>query len=226
MQRAGTVFSESERERIRQAVAEAERGTSGEIVPAVATCSGDYDRAEDLAGLWLGVLGLIALWWFWPAEEGGAWGAHRVGVALPGLALALTVLVTGFLVGAAVASHAGWLRRWLTSRREMERQVERAAATWFVRGDVRNTRARTGMLIYLSLFERSIRVTGDQAIVERVPENEWRQVCDLVQDGLRQGKAADGLCAGIRRCGEILARHFPKAADDHDELSNDLRVIE
>jgi putative membrane protein len=39
---------------------------------------------------------------------------------------------------------------------------------------------------------------------------------------LKSGNGCDGFCKAIERCGEILAQHFPRSADDRDELPNKL----
>jgi putative membrane protein len=69
-------------------------------------------------------------------------------------------------------------------------------------------------------------VVGDQAIAEKLDQSHWDGVKDLVIDGLRKNTPAEGLCAAIKRCGELLAQHFPIAPDDVNELSNDLRLID
>jgi hypothetical protein len=39
---------------------------------------------------------------------------------------------------------------------------------------------------------------------------------------LKSGNGCDGLCKAIDRCGEILAQHSPRSADDRDELPTKL----
>ena len=64
--------------RISATVAEAESNTAAQIVPAVASSSGRYDRAEDIAGLILGMLGAAGVWFFLPdADVGGdSWAGY------------------------------------------------------------------------------------------------------------------------------------------------------
>ena len=50
MQRAANFFNAEQRQQITRAVAQAESGTSCEIVPVVATVSGRYARPEDMVG--------------------------------------------------------------------------------------------------------------------------------------------------------------------------------
>ena len=82
------------------------------------------------------------------------------------------------------------------------------------------------MLIYVSLFEHAVRVFGDNAINEKVDQKTWQEICDLVVDGIRKGEPAGGLSAGILRCGEVLARHFPIDPGDKNELVNTLHLID
>ena len=75
MQRASKLFNDAQRKQIDEAVAQAESGTSAEIVPVVASASGRYDRPEDIAGLWVGVIAMIFAYIFLPRPSGlvGHW---------------------------------------------------------------------------------------------------------------------------------------------------------
>ena len=72
-------FTDAERERIRQAVQQAERGTKGEIVPMIVPASALYREASYRTGLMLALLALALLltieiyWlpWGWHAGNAG-----------------------------------------------------------------------------------------------------------------------------------------------------------
>ncbi|NMB75504.1 MAG: hypothetical protein GYA21_10300 [Myxococcales bacterium] len=226
MKRASEVISEPDRASLRDAIQDAERSTSGELVCVLATQSGDYDRAEDLMGLWLGVGLLAAAWWLMSAAPTGEWGPAELRVTWVELLFGLGLLFGGFVLGAALAARVGWLRRLLTTEAQMEAEVVRAADRVYFQRNLGRTRARTGVLIYLSLFERRVRIVGDAAIAERLGDGDFVEVRDAILAGLRGGSLADGLRAGIRLCGEKLSRHFPRSADDRDELSNELILLD
>ena len=59
MKLASQIFNDQERKRVDDAVAQAEKRTSAEIVPVVATSSGRYDRAEDIVGLFVGLIVVV-----------------------------------------------------------------------------------------------------------------------------------------------------------------------
>ncbi|MFC1529630.1 TPM domain-containing protein [Gemmatimonadota bacterium] len=226
MKRASTFFTESERSSIAEAVSAAEKKTSGEIVPVVATASGRYDRAEDLVGLCFSILLLIAGWILFqevrPMEGDWASGQRLV----LGLVPIVVIVLVGFGLGAALSTWIPALKLPFLSRSEIEMEVDRGAADAFQRFRVRGTAAGTGVLIYISLFEHTVQVIGDDAIASKVTQDDWNQVRDLVLDGIRAGQAAEGFSQAIALCGDLLAAHFPIEPGDVDELTNELRIID
>jgi putative membrane protein len=225
MKKASAWFTESDRKALAEDIARAESATSGEIVPVVATTSGNYDRAEDLFGLVFALVSLSVVWLLrGVAPFGGAWSSGPAeSLSLP---VVLSVVAVAFVVGAVLATAIPGLRLPFIPRSEMDGEVERRAAEAFHRFRIRSTAGATGVLIYVSLFEHAVRVFGDDAINEKVDQKTWQEICDLVVDGIRKGEPAGGLSAGILRCGEVLARHFPIDPGDSNELVNTLHLID
>lgn len=226
MKKARDFFRPEERDKINQAVVEAEKRTAGEIVPVVATASGRYDRAEDLGGLLFGLVALTVCWLAFQSvvPVAGDW-AHGYRLTLR-LRWVLLIVVVGFIIGAALTSRLGWLRRLLATDREMRQEVERAAWQAFARFRVGRTAAGTGILLYLSLFERMVCVLGDDPIAAKLDQKTWDEVRDTIITGMRGKRAAEAVCQAIARSGELLSQHFPRQAGDVDELSNELRVLD
>jgi putative membrane protein len=188
---------------IEKAVQEAERRTSGEIVPMVVASSYDYPGVRAVAAAIVaftaGVLVLV-----FPLD---------VFLWLPPVQLVTFVLVY-----------------WLTGRFGLVRlflpesvrgaAVDRAAHLAFLEQGLVETRDRTGILIYISLLEHRVEVLADRGINERVEDGTWDGVVRLILDGIKRQKAEEGLVEAIRLCGEILATQFPPRPDDTDELAN------
>ncbi len=55
-----------------------------------------------------------------------------------------------------------------------------------------------------------------------MPANFWDEVKQLVLSSFKEGKFADGLCAGITLAGKQLKAYFPYEARDVNELSDDI----
>jgi putative membrane protein len=224
MKTASALFNERERQLIAAAVAAAEQGTAGEIVPVVATVSGRYDRAEDLFGLLLGLVALAVIWVLFQDTTEMVWAAGASPTL--GLAAVIAIVVTGFVAGAALATHFPVLRLPFIPPREMRLEVERRALETFQRHRVRTTAGGTGVLIYVSLYERLVRVVGDDAVAQKISQDDWEGICALVVDGMKAGRAAEGLAQAIRQSGELLSRHFPIRPGDRNELINELILID
>lgn len=226
MKRASQFFNKEDLRKIADAVEDAERRTSGEIVPAVAGVSGRYDRAEDLFGMVLALV-VLTLSWLWVQEIQPVEGDWEMGQTLVlGLVPILFIVLAGFLIGAVAATRIPVLRLPFISKKEMLQEVERGAAEAFHRFRVRRTAEASGILIYVSLYEHMVRVIGDDAINEKLGQSDWDGVRDLVIDGIRSGQPADGLVRAIRKCGELLSEHFPVRPGDVNELHNELRIID
>lgn len=226
MKRASQWFSEQDKRQIDQAVRDAEARTTAEIVPAVATASGRYDRPEDIVGIWLGGLAMVAAWFFLPASSDGA-GSWEGGWPLWASALVLlVVLVAGFILGAILGANVSWLRRLFTSRREMRDDVTTRAAEVFATSGVYRTVGATGLLIYVSLFERLAVVQADQAVVEKLGQETLDGLRDTLVAELRAGNPAEAFCKTIRAAGDRLETVLPKTVNNPDELPNELRIID
>ncbi|MBC2668106.1 TPM domain-containing protein [Novosphingobium piscinae] len=217
----------ADRARVAAAVTAAEANTSGEIVTILAAGSDDY---RDVALAWAALAGLLAL----------------VAMALlPDVYLGLYDRITGawaqdwapgrlFGVAALVAAlkFAGtWLlllwrplRLALTPGPVRQRRVHARALAAFRIGAERRTTGRTGILIYLSLAEHRAEIIADESIAEQVPADVWGQALSAMLVEIRAGRMADGLIAAVEQVGQVLAAHFPRAADDRNELPD--RLIE
>lgn len=225
MQRASKQITEQQRRRVDQAVAEAEAKTSAEIIPVVATASGRYDRAEDIIGLWFSVATVIALWLWLPraSDEPGTWS----GISLPWQILILIVaMVLAFIVGAAVGSAVGWLRRLFTPRAEMRDDVAARAREAFFDNRIHHTADATGLLLYVSLYERMAAVIADQQVIDELGQSFLDELCDELTSRLRAGHPTDALCTVLSAAGQRLAAVLPRAADDVNELPDTLVVMD
>ncbi len=96
------------------------------------------------------------------------------------------------------------------------------AAFIFQELDMHRTAERNGVLIYVSAAQRRAAVIGDAGINSKLPHGYWNATLGVVLDRFREGRYADGLCAGIERLAEQLEQHFPRKSDDRNELSDQI----
>jgi putative membrane protein len=215
-----TYLSESARKEVEGAIADAEKRTGAEIVCAIATESGRYDRAESLAGLIGSLLGIAALHWVAVARGGETW--HEPAASLAGQSLAVVI---GFVAGSMLASHGHTLRRLLCSRAEMEAEVQGAAARVFMNRGLAVTSNRGAVLVYVSLFERRLVVLADAGAKNAAGIGLEGSVCEAAQKELRGGKRGAAMLAALKPIVETLSSKFPVAAGDRNELTDTVVLV-
>lgn len=211
-------FSSSDLEAIREATAEAERRTSGEIVPVVVGTCDDYDDAAWKAAAFGALTGSLLTAGIYTA--GGFW------LSPPWLWI-LAPSAVGAAVAYLLARLLPGFRRAMVDRDTLDLRVERRAKQAFLDEEVFATRERTGILIFLALFERRVVVLGDEAINRAVDQAEWQEIVDHLVEGIRSGAPGPALVAAIGDCGRLLEEHGVEIRpDDIDELADGLRMEE
>jgi putative membrane protein len=215
--RISNLFSGAELEAIRDATAAAERSTSGEIVPYVVERIDDHAEARWraatigalVAALAAGAVHAVAGYW---SGYGVAW-------------ITLPVLVgagLGYLIGGVAP-----VTRWLMPADALDVMALRRAEAAFLEEEVWRTRQRTGILVFLALFEHRAVILADEGIHRAVPPGLWQELVSELVDGVAAGEAARALERTVRRCGEILAEHrVERQADDVNEIDDRPRVRE
>ncbi|MCP4445958.1 MAG: hypothetical protein GY811_11520 [Myxococcales bacterium] len=181
-----------------------------------------YDRGEDLVGVAVALLCVAGCWLAFQGAHAESWGLSLKLGLLP----ILGIFAVGFSLGAAGATAFPALGLFFSSRAEMRSNVHDRARIGFQDLGVRGTRAATGVLIYVSLLERTVSVVGDQAITEAIEQETWDTLRDTVIAGLSEGRPSEGLCNAIEQAGALLAEKMPGSHDDTDELGNHLRIID
>ncbi len=96
------------------------------------------------------------------------------------------------------------------------------AAFIFEQLAMHKTKARNGVLFYISLEDHKFAILGDAGINEVVPNDFWDQIKETMLSMFKAGQLVEGLEAGIHMAGLQLKNHFPYQDDDQNELSDDI----
>jgi putative membrane protein len=206
MIRTGMDFSEA----IERAVRDAERGTAAELIVVVAKRSGSYrDVALGVGAAAAMVALLIAL--FAPK------------VFLPA-AIAVEVPVVFALV-AWLAHRTPRLLLALCPARRVRHHVERAAAAHFLGEAVHGMKARTGLLVYVSLLEESVVLLPDLGLDGRLPSAAWSEIRWSRTGDPSRPRTQDDVVSGIASIGAILKARVPADAGDVNESPDAPRLV-
>jgi putative membrane protein len=111
------------------------------------------------------------------------------------------------------------LHRALVGADSLDSRVDRRAQAAFAESEVFATRARTGLLLLIALFEHRVEIVSDKGVEARVPSAEWTPIIDRLTAGLRQGRTAQSIVAAIGDIGSLLElRGVTSVTPDIDEL--------
>jgi uncharacterized membrane protein len=121
-------------------------------------------------------------------------------------------------IAAAERKSSGEVRVHVT-RRIPDNLEERALRRFELLG-MTQTAERNGVLIYIAPRARQFRILGDTAIHEKCGPGFWEEVAAGLQASFHDGEFTEGVVLCVERIGAVLARHFPRGADDRDELTN------
>lgn len=207
--KAENFFTQQEQQAIADTVEAVERKTSGEVAVMLVDASDDYPESPLLAGMVLGGASSLAvtdlffhdsLWIFIPLTM-------------------ILALLFGWLT-----NRLAWLKRVFIPKARIDGEVEQRAVQAFYEKGLYKTRDATGVLFFISLLEHKAWVLADAGIYSKISPETLQEYAGHVAQGIKEGRAAEALCAEIGRVGTILSLHFPIRDDDSNELDNRVMV--
>ena len=209
MELAQRFLSDKDRHRIDEHIRQAEKNTIGEIVVMVVSSSYHYPMADVVGGAIFAVtLALILL----PYVGGLLWAG------LDNVWIFIGLFVILFAIFSNIIKRIYWLKRLFISSLELKTEVKEATEKEFFNQGLHRTREETGILIYISVFERQVWVLADRGIDEKLPSATWQDVVKFIVDGIKERRQVDAICQAVDQVGQILETHFPVASDNPDEL--------
>jgi putative membrane protein len=205
---AHPVISAADRARVRQAIAEAEAQTNGEIFAVVTEECEDYRFIPLLWATLAALLVPLPLIYFTQISASLIWLAQ----------------IATFVVLAIVLSLPP-VKLSIVPQRVKREAVRALAMQQFLAHGLHTTEARTGVLIFVALAERRAEIIADTGIAAKVDAGAWQDAMEGLVAEIKGGRFADGLTVAIGAVGRILARHFPRTPRDRNELPDDLVIL-
>lgn len=200
---ANTFLEDAARTQAAEAVAAIESQTSAEVVVAVRSASGHYAHTDARLGASAAFMVLLVLL-FIPQD------IHLF--AFP------PAVLLAFAAGALASRLLPVLRRALTSRELQEDSVRTAAQAAFTALGVSRTSRRTGILVFVSLFERRVEVVCDHGVDTALLGAEWQEALTRLSATLAASTVPGPFFEALLRIQAPLARVLPRQEDDVNEL--------
>jgi putative membrane protein len=218
-------MSDDEIIEVRAAVEAAEKRTTGEIAIAVTPESADYSFSELFASVIFGASVFAALV---PFHTRITAFLDRIFWHLPPWYVPAFYGIVSFaaIALAFLFANIPALDRLVIPRRIRSVSVYRRALRHFVESGVYATRERSGILIFVSIMEREVRILADSGISAHISQDEWDRIASSLADGISSKKIGEAFVHAVEGCGTLLEKHFPPRADNPNELSDALVFLE
>jgi len=195
------------RRRFAETVRAIEARTSAEIVVSVRDRSARYRHVDFAVGAAFAVVTLLAYVYF-PIT-------FADDLAVPSV---LASIAAGVLLSSAVDAP----KRAFVSRRERRAMVAQAARAAFVDQGISATRARTGILVFVSLLENDVEIVTDLGVDTAGMGTAWSRAVAALQAGARRSAAPEDFAALLLALGDPLAASLPVRDDDVNELPDEV----
>lgn len=228
--KAAQLFDTEEQKRIENAVKMVERNTSGEVAVMVVDESDSYREAAAIgAVVFAGFFALLAAMLLetgihyddiWMDRSGVLSGALSVVAHTVTVWIYIPLVLLLYFPFKCLLDRVSGLKiLFMPARRLQEEVRERAVRAFFEKG-LHKTRDETGVLVFISILERTVWILGDRGINEKISQDFWSARASELSLAMKGKEYCAALCEVIARCGEELARHFPRKADDTNELAD------
>ena len=203
----GDFFNDQAKRATAESVRNAEAHTSAEVVVAVRKRSGSYGVLAYHFGLAVGAT--VILYLLLVPDE------YSVGsIVLDG--------ALGFLLGALLAANFDTLLRALSRQKTLQAHVGTSARAAFYDLGISRTSGRSGVLVYVSLFERQPAVLTDIGIDVPALGPAWATTLGELERAVKR-RALPAFGKAVESLGETLGRAHPRRADDVNELPDEVQ---
>ena len=204
---ASNFFSNPEKEKISNLVKKVEGETSGEIAVMVVDASDSYREAEFLGALLL-----------------SAFSALVVAISLQQVTIwsYIPAVILFWFPALFFMRRFPRFKLVLAGKKRVSEAVRERAVRAFYEKKLYRTKEETGVLIFISTLEHKVWILGDRGVNERIGPQLWQALSRELAGKIREDLAFQGLCTVIERLGVVLGEHFPRAADDTNELPNEV----
>lgn len=199
-----TFLTEQEKTQIADVIAQAETTNSGEIVAVLTKTSDGYYY---IPLMWAALFALLipATINLFRIESFYGWQYETQLIAFVFMALLFR-----------------WtpIKLWLVPKYVQQQRCHRLAMQQFTEQNLHATKARTGILFFVSADEHYVEIIADKGINDVVSTNTWKTIVQVFTDQVKKPEVKEGFLQAVKKCESILIEHFPASPDNHNELCN------
>lgn len=132
--------------------------------------------------------------------------------------------ILAFFIGLSLSFFINGLSKIFIKEEKMRRNVEIMARASFQKGEIHNTLKNTGILIYISIFEKRAIFIADKGITNNIPKDEFNSM-ESKFNTIFQGKLSDNIIEELRALKVSFSKYIPSVPDDINELEDTMEII-
>ncbi|MFN0200369.1 MAG: TPM domain-containing protein [Bacteroidia bacterium] len=187
-----------------EAVQQIEKKSAVEMMVVIAPHSGQYPEAALRGGL---VVALLTFTFLLFVEH-----------LYFGDFLLFLLTLTSFLMGYLLVHNELRLKSFFTTRKNKRIQAELRARATFQKVGIHHTRAETGVLVYISIFEKSVHILPDRYVQSVIPQSIWQKMQEELNQVFTSKNPRQLILTALDNVKGDFAYYLPIQSDDVNEL--------
>lgn len=203
------MISQKDQTDISKIIDSAEERTRAELIPMVVTKSDAYPAAHFRCAILMSFIFTVALY------------LSPLNILNP--IYFIWIQIPGFVIGYFLANIDVIARLFVTNK-EMEEEVYQRALEAFFEHNLHSTDEHIGVLLFVSRFEKKVKIIGDRGIKERISDEKWQTIIEVFKKEARSTTYLEALKAAIPRIADVLALEFPPTGNNKNEINNHIII--
>lgn len=210
---------------IKNAVIDAEKKTSGEIVLAMCSESSSYAFWELLTAFATSVVLMCCI--FPLAPQIYSWLGKFIWSVQPWHLFSTYFVITAICIFLLYfLFQIPLIDSFIIPQEAKNKSVTNKSLRYFTESNVYNTKNHSGILIFVSYFEKQVRIVADKGISEKISQDLWNLIADEMTENFSHGQVKNAFLCAVKKCGDLLAENFPAQNENPNELSDGLVILE
>lgn len=203
------MISQKDQTEISKIIDVAEERTRAELIPMVVTKSDAYPAAHFRCAILMSFIFTVALY------------LSPLNILNP--IYFIWIQIPGFVIGYFLAN-IDMIARFFVTNKEMEEEVYQRALEAFFEHNLHSTDEHIGVLLFISRFEKKVKIISDRGIKEKIADEKWQTIIEVFKKEARSSNYIEALKASIPRIADVLALHFPQTGNNKNEIRNHIII--
>lgn len=132
--------------------------------------------------------------------------------------------ILSFVLGAVLCGGIPSLLRLMVGKKRLEKSVEIMARACFQKGGIHHTQDKTGVLIFIAVWERQIVIIPDRGVQLAIPHQKWKHIEQDFKRVFQSRNPAKELIAKLEGMLTVFSQYIPQVEGDINELPDNLEI--